>query len=442
MNETKQYSSLPLVLSVSGATLLCAVAGWSLLGNSPGPGPTSTPAAAPVADVPAVIPFDEPDNVLLPSATVTARSPVPAGRDIDVESELRKARLAAGADMLLTPPEQNALYFYGRALSAEPGHAAASREIDTILARVALTVSDNLAAGDLQGAYETAAIVAGYRPDHPLVTVTRQAIDERANRLVAAATANAGNGNSQGAADALARLDSLPGLRPEFVSGARDTVAAATASFVTAERDRVETERLAAEQALNEWTTRVRGAIKAGQLVSPTGESARDYLAERSAPRDKADELTDELVAAMLDASAVHTEAGETGQAEALLAAATELRPDADGLAEMLDRVEQKIIQTEEARVLGLSEFVRLNTTPARYPRLANQLNITGWVDVVFTVTETGATADIEVVQAEPGNMFDESAVAAVSEWTFRPREFRGKLLNQRASARLVFRLE
>lgn len=98
--------------------------------------------------------------------------------------------------------------------------------------------------------------------------------------------------------------------------------------------------------------------------------------------------------------------------------------------------------ETEESRVLALSDFISIDTPPARYPRSATARNLTGWVDVLFTVTSAGTTADIEVVQSEPVNVFYESAVAAVEQWRFQPRMFRGRFLNQRASARLAFRLE
>ena len=65
-----------------------------------------------------------------------------------------------------------------------------------------------------------------------------------------------------------------------------------------------------------------------------------------------------------------------------------------------------------------------------------------GWVDVVFTVTTTGHTSDIEIVGAEPANIFDSSVIEAVEEWTFEPRQYKGQPINQRTAARLVFNLE
>ena len=375
-----------------------------------------------------------------PALAKTERLTDPA--PVDVDSELRKARLAAGADMLVSPPEQNALYFYGRIIDTVPDHAAANSEFDAVLARVALIVSDHLSLGQFDEAYNLAALVADHRPDHPLVGTLRTSLNDRAGRLIDLAMRHTRDGNDDDAAAVLAALDALPGFDTEYLATARDSIASARRARIDAERDRIETERLAAEQSIIEWTGKVRGAIKSGRLLSPAGDNARDYLAERDEPKESKDVLTDEFLAALMAAGQQNAETGNVVEAESLIDAASDLRADAAGLAEIRELIEQKLIEAEGARILGINDFVRLNTTPARYPRIANQLNITGWVDVVFTVTPMGSTTDIAVVEAEPENVFDESAIKAVEQWTFQPRQYRGRLINQRTSARLVFRLE
>ena len=89
-----------------------------------------------------------------------------------------------------------------------------------------------------------------------------------------------------------------------------------------------------------------------------------------------------------------------------------------------------------------MTELVHVRTAPARYPRRAQQLNLSGWVEVFFTVTPTGKTADIEIKRAEPESVFDRAAIKAVEEWAFQPVEFRGQVISQRAAAKLVFRIE
>ena len=89
-----------------------------------------------------------------------------------------------------------------------------------------------------------------------------------------------------------------------------------------------------------------------------------------------------------------------------------------------------------------MADLVRLKTIPARYPRSAQRRNVTGWVDVLFTITPSGETSDIEVRDAEPESIFNQAAIDAVEQWEFQPVEYRGQIISQRAGARLSFKLE
>ena len=360
---------------------------------------------------------------------------------IDIEVELRKARFAADADLLVSPPEGNALYYYGRVVAAAPDNLQASTEFDAVLARVALDVSEHLSANEIEEAYELTLHVAAAKPDHSLVEAMRATLSERSNRLVDRAISLTRSGDDDGTANVLSALQDLPGVD-------RDVVAATTAYTDDLRRARIEeeeqlaeVERVANEQAVADWTEKVRGAIRSGQLVSPNGNSARDFLAERDGPKESKDVLTDELLSALMLAGQTSMDEGDLETGEQLLAAAADIRDSADGLADLRTLLEQRIIGEEESRILELSDFVRLNTPPVRYPHIATRLGLNGWVEVLFTVTANGSTANIEVVSAEPANIFDAAAIKAVEQWTFQPREYRGQLLNQRTRARVVFEL-
>ena len=89
-----------------------------------------------------------------------------------------------------------------------------------------------------------------------------------------------------------------------------------------------------------------------------------------------------------------------------------------------------------------MAKLVRTKAVAPRYPRRAERYDMSGWVDVYFTVTPTGQTADIEIKQSEPERIFDRAAIEAVSAWEFQPVEFRGQVISQRTAARLIFRME
>lgn len=68
--------------------------------------------------------------------------------------------------------------------------------------------------------------------------------------------------------------------------------------------------------------------------------------------------------------------------------------------------------------------LVRVNP---QYPARAMQRGIEGWVHLAFTITEAGTTKDIEVIEAEPVNVFEDAAVAAVRKYKYKPKVENGQ---------------
>ncbi|MBA3581900.1 MAG: energy transducer TonB [Gammaproteobacteria bacterium] len=58
---------------------------------------------------------------------------------------------------------------------------------------------------------------------------------------------------------------------------------------------------------------------------------------------------------------------------------------------------------------------------PADYPKRAARRGTEGHVLVEFTVTKTGDTANIRVIEAEPAGVFDEAVIEAVSKYKYQP---------------------
>ena len=67
---------------------------------------------------------------------------------------------------------------------------------------------------------------------------------------------------------------------------------------------------------------------------------------------------------------------------------------------------------------LGITTYV-----PPEFPRRARRRDISGLVDVEFTINADGSTDAIQVLHSEPGRVFEKSAVDAVRQWRFEPRE-------------------
>ncbi len=164
--------------------------------------------------------------------------------------------------------------------------------------------------------------------------------------------------------------------------------------------------------------------LESGQLITPDGDSARDYLraAQGLAPQDPraAEELArvaDRLMEQALTALA----SDDYAEAEDLLteARATGARGEAP------DRLEQRIRLAMAPPPPPEPEPdpvpVRRKYVPPKYPRDALLRGLEGTVAVSFTVMPDGEPDNISVVAAKPRNTFDRAALNAVRQWQFDP---------------------
>lgn len=76
-----------------------------------------------------------------------------------------------------------------------------------------------------------------------------------------------------------------------------------------------------------------------------------------------------------------------------------------------------------------------------QYPRQAAIAGISGWVDLEFTVTETGGVANPRVTKSSPPRIFDREAMRAVLRWKFKPRVVDGVPVARTATTRIEFNL-
>lgn len=57
-----------------------------------------------------------------------------------------------------------------------------------------------------------------------------------------------------------------------------------------------------------------------------------------------------------------------------------------------------------------------------KYPRNAVKQRIEGWVQLSFDIDKAGKPTNIKVVKAQPQQVFDKSAIKALSKWTYQPK--------------------
>lgn len=382
------------------------------------------------------------------SSSTAAGQPVASAIETDrantsiAESNLRKARMAADAEILIEPYEQSAVFFYSEVLAEQPANAVAKAELDSVLGRLVIEASALMDAEDYSAAYRLAQTVAAVRPDHELSRDVQQTLNSLSGELVASALDRAEQEDEAGALALIAEAESLPGQNAEYLQAVRDAVADLLETRQVAKAKANEERRQAAASATAAWMAGVRTAIDAGNLAGSGKDSALTLLKQRDETNEIARQLKSEWLTALLAAHVNAVNGGEFETAESLLAVAEAEASDSDEVAFQRQQLEATLADRESRRVIPVSELVAVSRPPAMYPRRAEERDISGWVDVEFRVGEDGSTDNIRVVAAEPADVFDRSVINAVSDWQFEPREFRGQVIEQYASARLVFRLE
>lgn len=80
--------------------------------------------------------------------------------------------------------------------------------------------------------------------------------------------------------------------------------------------------------------------------------------------------------------------------------------------------------------------LVRINPD---YPQRALSRGLEGWVQVQFTISETGAVIDPIVVDSSPKGIFDDAAIKAVSRWRYNPK-VEGAVAVQRVGVQTIIR--
>ncbi|MCX7085991.1 MAG: TonB family protein [Methylococcales bacterium] len=88
------------------------------------------------------------------------------------------------------------------------------------------------------------------------------------------------------------------------------------------------------------------------------------------------------------------------------------------------------------------SGVVPISRVEAEYPAIAKRREIEGWVKIEFSITPDGSVENAVVVDAEPENIFNESALTAIEQWKFKGKIVDGVAVSQRAVQKLQFKLE
>jgi protein TonB len=89
--------------------------------------------------------------------------------------------------------------------------------------------------------------------------------------------------------------------------------------------------------------------------------------------------------------------------------------------------------------VIPAGQLTALRRGQAEFPNEARVGQISGWVEMEFTVARNGSVKDVEVTASEPRRTFDNAAVVAMRDYRFEPVTRDGQPVEQRARMRMRF---
>jgi periplasmic protein TonB len=75
------------------------------------------------------------------------------------------------------------------------------------------------------------------------------------------------------------------------------------------------------------------------------------------------------------------------------------------------------------------------------YPTNASRKRIEGWVELTYTVSESGDVSDVRVLDAKPKREFDREAIRAIEGFKYRPKIENGRAVATTDQRRIVFKL-
>ncbi len=244
---------------------------------------------------------------------------------------------------------------------------------------------------------------------------------------------------AQGALDAGYVADSSGLLAQAMLLGASSKqVGPLEARLSTARRE--ETARRHAS-----WLGEARALIATGNLLEPAGGNAwyfLDQLRSQNGRYPGLRQATEEFRAALATQLEEMLAASDGSNADQALAILSELGLETGRLAALESELTYLRRQAELlATPAPLTDLKLVSFRAPNYPNRAKRSGIEGWVQLEFVVNETGATEDIQVVAAEPLDIFDSAVVAAVSDYRFEPYQQDGRRYRRAAQTLVRFEL-
>jgi len=394
---------------------------------------------------------------LLTEELNAARSQQQVGATISTANE----RLAAGN--LVSPANNNARYYFELALSNDPQNQAAQQGLITIASKLVLRARDAIDNGRLDQAENLLSDARELDPSSSELTASANTLaNTRAAQEEAVRQAELTRQAEIRRQQELARQAEID-RQAELERQARLEREAAAQRQAELERQEAEKVAAAGRQAEAEEAARTRAEQQANQVAtaSPLGVGA----AAPSAPKPAVQRT--EVPVASNETPVANNASSTTSKTTSPVRTTAQSGATTIGMASTTTPVTrpQAAIQTQSVNAVNvqsptttppapvssgpkipemvpMSRLTRTNYVGPEFPRAARRRNISGSVDVTFTVTTDGKVRALTVLKSEPGDTFDQAALEAVEQWRFEPVIENGAAVEKRTAVRLAFALQ
>jgi serine/threonine-protein kinase len=398
----------------------------------------------------------------------------------DARTLLERARTARAEGAVYAPAGNNAVELLVAARDAAPADAEVAAELDVLIEEVFGQAETALMENRTQDASRALRVIGLAAPESPRLNFLDSQLRQQELRAALDDARDAiRDGRFEDAGRELGRAETFAGGSTAEIDELSGELAAARDSqqlddVLSEARDRLESDRLiapandnaryffelarsidpestAAQQGLvsvaNKLVLRARAAIDSGDF-----RSAEALLADAREMDPRSDEVAAAAEAlrvartppppaspraapAAVEAEASGGQLAEPAAEPPATAAAT--RPQDDSPASAPDQA-----AAPGADLVSISALKRTKYVGPQYPRAAKRRNLSGYVDIVFTVMPDGGVADLSVRESEPGDVFVDAALDAVEQWEFEPVIEDGVAVPKRVAVRMSFSLQ
>jgi TonB family protein len=408
----------------------------------------------------------EPQNELVATTTTQAGEEASAAETADmitsaeVESLLSNASQAMNGQRFVSPDDANARFFYHQVLVIEPGNPTALRGLRAISDEFVRRANEAVRADDPDRAYSAVATAGETDAANPAIEIVEQVIVAQGDGVLADARTAVAAADFETAATLLSHAERFRHISPDAIQSIRQQIS-----------------RVAQEKQFLDNLASANALIAAGRLTAPAADNAHAALVELHQIHgddlrllDSMERLGERLLtrAAFAAAAGRFTEATELLDAvNALGVLSPEVESARESMLVVIDGSETQeapvsvlleepgsdltspgpaaavvadepaittdsensivaaapVDETPPQRLQSVEQFGIKKYVAPVYPRRARIRGLSGLVEVGFNINIDGRTDAIDVLRAEPDDVFVSSAVKAVKQWRFEPQD-------------------